>query len=205
MNPRSFPKTITIQLPEALRRGLETIATREHDDDGDLLLVVLSRGIVATLAPDEPEVRMQELKARDASPRPTRPLRIQGIDSGRIPFGMKQTLEEQRAMEAEHDNEKARFRRDLGLTEDVDPHAHRHLPQLSSVRLSEEMRQALEDFLDAHPDLDENDALSILVRRGLEHTTELEDVVQTAREKSASRILNLAEKLYARSKRRCRW
>jgi hypothetical protein len=120
----------------------------------------------------------------------------------RVPFGMKRTLREQHAMEAEHDKERARFQRDLGLAEDVEPRAHRHLPQALSVRLSEEMRQSLEDFLDAHPELDEQEALSILVRRGLDHTEELEEVIESAREKGATAMLELAERLYRRAKRR---
>lgn len=225
MTPSRFQKRIiTIDLADLAdfhRDGLAEIAERiPFRNEEDLISVVLSRGILDLLsAPDDREPlsakklaesmnaaneRMRELQSKYASPGSKPTLRAQTIDPHRVPFGMKQSLQEQHAMEAEHDKEKARFRRDLGLTEDVEAHAHRHLPQALSVRLSEEMRQALEDFLDAHPDLDENDALSILVRRGLEHTAELEEVVQTAREKQASKLLVLAEKLCARSKRRCR-
>lgn len=185
MAPSRFPQRITIDLATFHQDGLQQLAgLLPHQGPDELLKMVLSRGLV------------EMLKSEFG--------RIRGLDSSRVPFGMKRTLQEQHAMEAEHDKEGARCQRDLGLVEDVGPHAHRHLPQALSARLSEEMRQALEDFLDAHPDLDENDALSILVRRGLEHTAELEEVVQTAREKSASRMLSLAEELYARSKRRCR-
>jgi hypothetical protein len=46
-----FPKRMTIELPEPLRQGLEAIADKErHESDEQLVQVVLSRGIVSTLA-----------------------------------------------------------------------------------------------------------------------------------------------------------
>ena len=46
-----FPHRVTIELPGHVRRALREVADREpHENDEVLLLRVLSRGIVATMA-----------------------------------------------------------------------------------------------------------------------------------------------------------
>lgn len=50
-DPLRFPKRMTIELEDFHREGLEEIADRvPHEDDDELVQVVLSRGIVAMLA-----------------------------------------------------------------------------------------------------------------------------------------------------------
>lgn len=186
-NRLAFPRRMTIDLTESQRESLEQLANAFPYDSDELLNEVVAKGVNVMLR--------AMLQAERVKPSPVSP--------SHVPFGMKRTFKEQHAMDAQYDRETARLERDLGRADDARPADHRHVPQTISVPLSEDLRRSLEDYLDAHPDFGVQDALSILVRRGLDHTEELEEVVQSAREQQATAMLELAERLHARAKRHC--
>lgn len=192
MNPRSFPKTITIQLPEALRRGLEAIASREpYDDDGDLLLVVLSRGIVATLAPDEDEATKVQSRQPSLAVRGThRP-----FPKPSVLYRRKQRKQMEQA-QADADSAIAEQEGTEPQRPGSSPRVEGHLP----VRVPDEVRKSLEDWLHMHPEVNEEEAITMLLQRGLDHEGH---VGQNPQERKAAAMVRLAERLYARSKRRC--
>lgn len=213
-----FPQHVTVHLPEPLRSGLETIADREqHESDEELVQVVLSRGIVVSLAPTSAEEvgeNLNEAKERMKELRFTAALRGHKLiangqgggprsDPSHVPFGLNRTWEELHAQDAEHDRESARMRRDLGLARDDGPRAdepvpHRHVERYLATFVTEELRQSFEDYLDAHPDLGEEEALATLLQRALD-----QEGHQGPKERKANDMVQLAEKLCAKAARRC--
>lgn len=222
----SFPATLHIHLPEFQRRSLDFLREHHPDDctDEELVRLVLAHGILAMmeaeLAPtsvypeevassmQDPSERVRELRSRETESAGKSSMKRSRAFPSRmnmmIDLKGKEDWADLHARDAEYDRESARMKRDLGLTEDGDGdvHAmpHRHVEQTLWVLMPEVMRRSFEDFLDAHPDLDENEALRILLGRVLDQERQAK---QTPREKKATEMLRLAERLYARSKRRC--
>lgn len=224
MTPSRFPKRITIDLADLAdfhRDGLAEIAKRiPFRNEEDLLYVVLSRGILDILStPNGTEpLSAKEIFEKGEAPSLGSDLssragmRVYPRPGVQYQQRRKEQRDELQATERQHEHEIEQLKADLGFaqaphgggtSEGVAPAGH-HVESYVPRALPEETRLRLEEFLEAHPEFDQEDALAVLVRRGLDRTEELEDVVHTAREKSASRMLNLAEELYARSKRRCR-
>ena len=207
-----FPSTLHVRLPEFQRSALDFLRERHPHDctDEELLRVVLSRGILAMMesqlvpAPvsleeiagnmQDADARMQELQARGVRPFP-KPSVLYRQRQKALQEAVEEEANQQQADPAEVFN-------DLGQAEDGDVHAmpHRHVEQTLWVLMPEEMRQSFEDFLDAHPDLDENDALRLLLGCALDQE---EQLGQTPEGKKVAGMLSLAERLCARSKRRC--
>lgn len=226
MTPSRFQKRIiTIDLADLAefhQEGLAEIAKRvPYRNLEDLLHVVLSRGILDILsAPNDRE----SLSPKEIFEKGEAPSFGAGLSSR---AGMrvyprpgvlyrerrKEQREQLEAEEGQDDHEIQQIKEDLGFarsplgsetSERVAP-AHHHVESYVPRALPEETRLRLEEFLEARPEFDEEEALAVLVRRGLDRTDELEDVVQTAREKTAAEMLSLAERLCARSRRRCGW
>jgi hypothetical protein len=207
-----FPKRMTIGLPEPLREGLETIADREpHENDEQLVQVVLSRGIVATLTNeinDEPPIAVQieenlkRLKERIRS--------LQPIEDSP---GSKFTARAARPFPAPSVLYKRRKKQVEGVGEDIaysetpeskperaTPAPHRQVERYVAAPISEELRDQLQAYLDAHPELDEETALTTLLQLGLEQSKPARSGSPT---EEAEKRLRLAERLYLRAKATC--
>lgn len=211
MIPKLFPKHITIDLEKFHQDGLQQLAgLLPHEDAQALIKIVISRGLVAMLTSEferhQPSVQeiagnMQDAKGRmnELRSHGIRPFPAPGVLYRRRQRALQEAVNEQ---QNQHEPDPAEVFNDLQPAEDEDVHAmpHRHVEQYLWVLLPEEMRQSFEDFLDAHPGVDENDALRLLLARALDQEEQRE---QTPGEKKAAELLRLAEKLYARSKRRC--
>jgi hypothetical protein len=78
---------------------------------------------------------------------------------------------------------------------------HRHVEQYLCCWLQESVRQLLEDWLEEHPDVAEEDALAYLVERGL--FKDYNDAGESEAVKKADQQVRLARKLQLRAARRC--
>lgn len=83
------------------------------------------------------------------------------------------------------------------------PPAHRHVERYVGTPISEELRQQFEDFLNSHPDIDEENALTEILRLGLRSADLGESSDPTLAVARAGRLVRLAEKLFLRAKQRC--
>lgn len=209
-NPLAFPKQVTIDLERFHRAGLEQLANMiPHESDELLLKLVISRGLLAMLdeqlerAPVSPEKVSLNAKAR------LHELRSHGVRPFPKPgvlFRRRQKAHQDavREIENQHEPDPAEVFNDLGQAEDGDVHAmpHRHVEQYLWVLMPEKMRQSFEDFLDAHPDLDENDALRLLLGRAL-HQEGFADAPESEDDKKFGEPLGVKEA--ARREHRAAW
>lgn len=191
MSPTDVPKRLTIDLARFQQEGLAEIADRlPLEDVHELLSVVISRGIVEILnSPILPppsgqvsenmrpaEDRVRKLGSKVAVPAKLR-ASAQMSDPGtsdRVPFGMKQSLDELHVQEAERDREMARMTRDLGLAEAPEgkPPRDRQVENYIGVFLPEGLRQAVESSVNAYPDVDEEHLYAALLEIGLKKVQE---------------------------------
>ena len=180
----TFPKRITIDLPEFQRSALEEIADRvSHETDSELLQVVISRGIVAVLAS---EFEQAGSGKSELSARATRP------------FPAPSVLFKKRQREIEEGKSDLGFSNAPG-DEPKRPVLHRHIERYLATPISERLRQRFEDYLDAHPGMDEEEALTTLLQRAFDQADKLEDQERSAAVRKAEAQLRLAERLYRRA------
>lgn len=189
-----FPQEVTIELPPALRHGLNAVARQSPPQtQEELLQVVISRGIVEMLG------RPESVSAPTAHEK----LSVRAIR----PFPKPSVLyrERRKKREAVHDS----LPKDVGFARidlEPDPVAHRHVERYVGFAMTEEIRQRLEDYLDANPGLSEEEALAALLEEALDlnlaHCGSA-SLPSTDAAKKAARMVGIAETLYARAKRRC--
>ena len=187
MIPKPFPKNISIQLPEPLRNGLAEIAERERFEDQDALVkVMISKGIVITLASHGERMTSEAAFPYDRAGKAYRERHKKMIDEIKredpslADFHLADAPESSKGQ--------------------LSPSPHRHVASMVSVQLPENLRRSFEDFLAAHDELDEQEALRLLLQRGLDQG---EQRGRTPEDRKAAEMLHLAERLYSRSLRRC--
>lgn len=227
-----IPDEITVRLDGQLREGLRRVADLfPHEADPDLLALVIRRGLVAMLRELRHQPSPAEIAQNKNAARPGSKLMLRGqrSDPNHVPFGMKCTLRQQHAMDAEYDRETARIERDLGLADFSVNEAEDHpgalaVPEIHryvGLPIGKNLQQELQAALDDHPGLDEEVFLASLLDLGLQTLRETPGALdpgkvredlrtwvkaaprQTFREKKAAEMVSLAERLYLRAQRRC--
>lgn len=182
---------VTIDLEKFHQDGLGQLAgLMPNESLENLLKVVISRGLVEMLTSEferhQPSAReiarnMDAAKerahplAKDAAAASKLPSSAEGIDPGTsapAPFGLKQSLDELHVREAEHDQEMARMRRDLGLAETREGTPDRQVENYIGVPLSEGLREGLESLVNAYPDVEEENLFAALLELGLKKVQE---------------------------------
>lgn len=136
-----MPDEITIRIHGDLREGMQRVADLyRHESETDLIELVLRRGIRAMLgeqrgqpAPAEIAQNMGAAKQRARELDAERAVRgsnltrlAQTTDPRHVPFGMKCTLRQRHARDAEYDRETARMNRDLGLADFSESEREKH-------------------------------------------------------------------------------
>lgn len=181
-------RRLTIDLETFHADGLEHLAgLLPHVSQEELLKLVISRGLVGMLTSEfnryQPSAReragnrtsvkervQQPVRSKDsldASKLRSSARRIDPVASAPAPFGMKQSLDELHVQEAERDREMARMNRDLGLAETAETVSARRVENYIGIPLTEDLRQALESMVSAHPDLEEENLYADLLELGL--------------------------------------
>ena len=204
-----FPNRITIELPDHLRRALREIADREsHENDAKLVLVLLSRGIVATMAEEierEGERKLEERlhSLQHGSSSAGAPL---NAHAGGI-FGAPGT-----AYRRKHKERLEQAERDIASAHEPGQHepgetrrglAPRHMESYIGGPIPEKLRHLFEEYLNANEDMSEEDALVTLVQLGLTHLDAEERAGEHGvgpRTRQAEKQLRLAEHLYHRAR-----
>lgn len=216
-DPFSFPDPITIDLEDYQRDGMLEIANRvPHENDEELLKWVLSRGIVAVLA-DDPQQgpitaediarKIETLRERKERFFDLQPDAEPGLSARAVRvFPSPSVLYKKRQQENQAINN---LGEDVGLAQSEDGEAfeatpHRHVETYVGFPISERTRRMLEDFLDAHAGVSEEDALAQLLGAGLDQAEREADVRAPSKAaKKATRMTRLAERLYRLAKQRC--
>lgn len=211
---------MTVDLAAFHVDGLQQLAGLiPHESPEELLKIVISRGLVAMLTsefrhyrPSAQEIagNMNESQSVSASVLSSRPpmrnaLAFPSRMNMMVGLMGKEDWAELHARDAEYDRETARMERDLGLTDDGDVHAmpHRHVEKTLSVQVPVELRQPLANFLDAHPEMSEAEALTTLLQRALGQEESVETRPETENQRKATAMLDLAKRLYLRAGRHC--
>lgn len=223
MSRSPSPRRVTVELEKFHDDGLQQLAgLLPHESEEELLKVVISRGLVEMLKseferypPSASDIAKNmnaatahtgEPQSRHASRGLKLTVRAQGIDSGRVPFGMTQSLDELHAVELERDREVARMRRDLGVAETPEGETtpSRRMENYIGVPLSEGLRRGVESMLNAQPGLEEESLFSALLELGLKKVQEDPKALQpwAAAQKAA---LGLSKKEASRQRLRAEW
>jgi hypothetical protein len=196
-----LPDEITIRIHGDLREGMQRVADLyRHESETDLIELVLRRGIAAMLGeqrhqPSSPSEPAQKTNAAKQGARERHATRLardskltllaQRADPRHVPFGMKRTIEQQRAFDAEYDRERARIKRDLGLADFPEGEAEKHRGESASPHIErylglpvgERLRQDLEDAFSKHDGLSEEIFLASLLDLGLQALHEKPDAI----------------------------
>lgn len=162
----TFPKRITIDLTKFHQDGLAEIAEHLHlRDSQELVSLVISRGIDEILgSPCLPHAcNTNAERIGGTSTKHAFPSRMNMM----IDLKSKQDMDELHALEAERDREVARMRHDLGLAETPETASTRRVENYIGIPLTEDLRQALESMVNAHPDLEEENLYAALLELGL--------------------------------------
>lgn len=187
---RYLRKNITVELDDFQLNGLTEIAKHEpFRDQNELLKVLISKGIVITLA---------SYRERMSS-------------EGSFPFDHagKRYRDRHKKMIEDIKREDPSLA-DVQLSDAPEPKeeepwptAHRHVPPTISVQMPEDVRRMLEDFIAAH-EMSAKEALTTLLQRALDQDEAgVEDGRETESQRKATAMLRLAERLYLRARARC--
>lgn len=224
MSPTRRKGRVTIDLETFHEDGLEQLAgLLPHESKEELLKIVISRGLVEMLRseferhrPSAKEVsqnmmaareRMQELSSNNvvaASKLRSSAQRMARGTGSPAPFGLKHSLDELHVMEAEHDEEMARMRKDLGLAETREGTPDRQVENYIGVPLSEGLRQGLASMVSAYPDLEEESLYAALLELGIKSVRDDPKVLAPTRSLRDARSV-LETKEAARQRHRAEW